>query len=396
MSSPFERASDTGSAFKSGQDLEHSPFLSESYVSTRSTSVAVTEPKFAKLLTAGCDMTTVLEAMDQELSAEDILGLFRMDLARPPMPEEPVPDPDYKPRPSTGTGRPPVDARHSKKETERRAQHKHYLDLSEIKIPDFFLELCGWEEPRGSGSKRTPRTKSSVLQAGCLYMWFLSGPVLRCLKNLPHNNKCLQEKAQQLENENRSLRLRYESLQSEAQSKTEHTNAAVREPLLQSPSLAVVGCHCSLSSLAPSVAGFTILEDLGSSAKSEAQLSRVPDCPTMVLSKCVKRRSASVSSHEEPDRASPTKKRKTTRHFTDKQAAAVRLTFDDDIENSFPNVDSVRDQNKDELTPTQMYRLRLSSAPSMQSATPSCWDSASIMSTGSFWDQPSPYSIVDS
>jgi hypothetical protein len=44
--------------------------------------------------------------------------------------------------------------------------------------------------------------------------------------------------------------------------------------------------------------------------------------------------------------------------FIDKQAGAVRLTFDHGMEESLPDMDIVRDQNKDDLTPTQMYRCK--------------------------------------
>ena len=391
---PFLYASNFRTASCSDPDLALSPLLSESARSTRSASVARTEPKFAKLLSAGCDMKVVLEAMDQELLPKDILGLFRVDLARPPMPEEPVSDPDYKPRPSPDTGKPPADANHSKKETERRAQHKHYLDLSEIKIPDFFLRLCGWEEPRGSGTKRTPRTKSSVLQAGCLFMWFLSGPVSRCLQTLLQNNDYLKEKVQRLESNNYDLRLRCQRLQLEGRIIVEHTDATGGEPTKQSPCLAPSGSHSFPTASTPSSSGFKILEDSGLSLKPGSSLSPPSDHPRRALPSS-KRRTSSASSHGELDPASPPKKRKTHLDFIANQGGVMRLHIDDDIENSVPDIDGVRDQNKNDLTPTRLYRLRLSSAPSLQSATPSCWDSASIISTGSSWDQPSPSSTAD-
>jgi hypothetical protein len=392
----FRYASNPGSAPYLRQAQEHPLFLRGSETSTRATSTPVTEPTFATLLTAGRDMKTVLEAMDQELSPQDVLDFWRVDLARPPMPEEPVSDPDYKPRPSTVTGRAPVDPRHSKKETDRRAQHKHYLDLSEIKIPDFFLKLCGWDEPRDSASKRTPRTKSSVLQAGCLYTWFLSGPVLRCFKSLLHNNRRLEEEVQRLENENHGLHLRCESLQSKGQVRAEHINTAVGKSSLKSPSLTLTGSHCSPSSSDPSLSGFTILEEPGFSVKPDTQLCLLSGRSMRAQSKSVKRRSPSVSPHREAEPTSPPKKRKTNSNFIDKRDEDVRLTFDEEKENSLSDIDSVRDQNKDDFTPTQMYRLRLSSAPSLQSAISSCWDSASAVSVSSSWDQPSPHSISDS
>ena len=271
---------------------------------TGSASGATAEPAFAKLLAAGRDMKSVLEAMDQDLSCEEILGLFRVDLARPSIPEEPVPDPEYKPRPSPLTGEPPKDPKHSRKETERRAQHKHYLDLSEIKIPDYFLKLCGWEEPRGSEIKRTPPTKSSILQAGCLYVWFLSVPVVRCLQSLRRKTKYLENEVKRLEVENHKLR--------------------------------------------------------------------------------------SAIYHGDPNPASSPKKRKISRQSFDAQDGPVRLAF---METSLPDIDSIRDRSKDDLTPTQMYQLGPSSAQSLPSGTASCWDS---MSSGSSWDQPSPHSTADS
>ena len=390
---PFLYTSDCRTASSSGPVLALSPLLSESEMSSRSASVARTEPKFAKLLAAGCDMKAVLDAMDQELSPEDILGLFRVDLARPPMPEEPVSDPHYKPRPSPVTGKPP-DPIHSKKETERRAQHKHYLDLSEIKIPDFFLKLCGWEEPRGSGTKRAPRTKSSVLQAGCLFMWFLSGPVLRCLQTLLQNNDYLEEKVQRLETENYDLRLQCQRLQLEGRIIVEQTDATGEEPIKQSRSLALSGSHSIPTASAPSSSGFRILEDSGHLLKPSGRLSPPSDHSRRAL-QSGKRRTSSASSHGEPDPGVPPKKRKTDLDFMANQGGAVRLKFDDNIENSVPDIDGVRDQNKDDLTPTRLFRLRLSSAPSLQNATHSCWDSTSVISTGSSWDQPSPSSTAD-
>src|SRR2546423_15223758 len=84
MNTQPERAPKAGSTVSSGQDLRNSPFLSESRVSARPADAAMEEPAFAKLLTAGCGMKTILEAMDQELSPEDVLGLFHVNLARPP------------------------------------------------------------------------------------------------------------------------------------------------------------------------------------------------------------------------------------------------------------------------------------------------------------------------
>ena len=198
---PVLPTSKPSSASFAGQGQEHLPLLAGSSDGNSATSTQKPEPLIVTLLAAASDMKTSLEAMDEEVSPQDILDILRVDLARPLMPDEPVSDPEYKPRPSTVTGRAPVDARHSKKETERRAQHKYYLGLLELKIPDFFLKLCGWDEPKECGSKRSPRTKSSVLQAGCLFMWFLSGPVLRSFKSLLDDNQHLEEKVQQLEAE---------------------------------------------------------------------------------------------------------------------------------------------------------------------------------------------------
>jgi hypothetical protein len=348
-----------GSASNSGQGLERLPLLRESNSCARVASTTSTEPTFAGLLAAGHDMKTVLEAMDQELSPEDVVGFFRVDLARPPMPEEPVPDPDYKPRPSTVTGKAPVDPRHSKKETERRAQHKYYLDLSETKIPDYFLKLCGWDEPQDSGTKRTPRTKSSVLQAGCLYMWFLSGPVLRCLKNLLHANHNLKEEVQRLKNENDSLRAQRESSETNVQIKAEHTNVATGERPLKSPNLTLTESHCSPSPSAPSLSGLTVLDESSISVDPATHLSRPSGWSTSSQPKSVKRRGPSFVSHGERSPASSSKKRKTIGRFIDKQAGAVGLTFDHDVEDSLPGMDIVRDQTKDDLTPTQMYRRKL-------------------------------------
>jgi hypothetical protein len=352
VSPRFQYAANAGSASNSGQGLERLPLLRESNSCARVASTTSTEPTFAALLAAGHDMRTVLEAMDQELSPEDVVGFFQVDLARPPMPEEPVPDPDYKPRPSTVTGKAPVDPRHSKKETERRAQHKYYLDLSETKIPDYFLKLCGWDEPKDSGTKRTPRTKSSVLQAGCLYMWFLSGPVLRCLKSLLHANHNLKEEVQRLKNENDSLRVQGESSETNPQIKDEHKN-------VKSPSLTLTESHCSPSPSAPSLNGLTVLDESSISVRPATHLSLPSDWSTSGQPKSTKRRGPSFISHGECSPASPSKKRKTVGRFIDKQAGAVRLTFDDDMEESLPDVDIVRAQNKDDLTPTQMYRRKL-------------------------------------
>lgn len=390
----FQYVSNAESAPSSGQDPENAPVETKSKDSTRVASSPIKEPAFARLLTAGCDMKTVLEAIDQELSPKEVLDVLRVDLIRPPMPEEPVSDPDYKPRSSTITGKPPADVQHSKKETERRAQHKYYLDLSEIKIPDFFLKLCGWDEPRDSGGRRTPRTKSSILQAGCLYMWFLSGPVLRCFKSLLHDNHRLKEEVQQLANENHGLRLQCESLQSEAQIRAKHMNAAGSVTGLNPPSLTLAGSHCYPSSSSPNLSGFIDTKEPSFSVTPHKQLS--PECPARVHFKSGKGRSLSISSHNGASPASPPKKRKTNRYFIDKQDTAVRLNFDEDTENSLPDIDSVGDQNNDDLTQTQMYRLRLSLAPSPQSATPSHWNSPSITSTSSSWDQPSPHSIAGS
>jgi hypothetical protein len=316
----FQYAANADSASYSGQGLERLPLLRESNSCARVASTTSTEPTFAALLAAGHDMRTVLEAMDQELLPEDVVGFFRVDLARPPMPEEPVPDPDYKPRPSTVTGKAPADPRHSKKETERRAQHKYYLDLSETKIPDYFLKLCGWDEPKDSGAKRTPRTKSSVLQAGCLYMGFLSGPVLRCLKNLLHANHNLKEEVQRLKNENDSLRVQGESSETSAQIKAEHTNVASGERPLKSPSLTLTESHCSPSPSAPSLSGLTALDESSVSVDPTTLLSLPSNWSTSGQPKSVKRRGPSFLSHGECSPASPSKKGKTVGHFIDKQA----------------------------------------------------------------------------
>jgi hypothetical protein len=350
----FEHAANTGSTSNSGQGLERS---SQSNGCARVASTTVTEPTFATLLTAGHDMKTVLKAMDQELSPEDVIGFFRADLARPPMPEEPVPNLNYKPRPSPMTGKPPANAQHSKKETERRAQHKYYLDLSEAKIPDYFLKLCGWDEPKDSGAKRTLRTKSSVLQAGCLYIWFLSDPVLRCLKNLLHANYSLKEEVQRLKNE--TDRLRAQRQETKAQIKAEHTNAADGKRPLKSPSSLLPESHCSPSSAAPSLGGLTVLEESSVSPDPATSLSLPSDCSTSGQPKSVKRRGSLFPSRGEHGPASQSKKRKTVGHFIGKQDGAVSLTFGHDIQESLPDMDIVRDQNKDELTPTQMYRRKL-------------------------------------
>lgn len=359
MSPRFQYVADAGSASNPGQGLERLPLLRESNDHAKVASTTATEPTFATLLTAGHDMRTVLEAMDQELSPEDVIGFFRVDLARPPMPEEPVPDPDYKPRLSTATGSAPGDARHSKKETERRAQHKYYLDLSETKIPDYFLKLCGWDEPKDSGIKRTPRTKSSVLQAGCLYMWFLSDPVLRCLKNLLRANHNLKEEVQRLKKENDRLHVQGESSETKAQIKTEHTNAAGGEQPLKSPSLTLTKSHCSPSTSAPGLSGLTVLDDSSFSVDPATHLPLPSDWSTSGQPKPVKRRSPSFTSRGEYSPTSQPKKRKAVGRFVDKQAGAVRLTFGHDMEESLPDMDIVRDQNKNDLTPTQIYRCKL-------------------------------------
>jgi hypothetical protein len=358
VSPHFQYIANASSASNSGQGLERLPLLRGSTGRAGTASTTATEPTFATLLTAGHDMRTVLEAMDQELSPEDVIGFFRVALARPPMPDEPIPDPDYKPRPSTVTGRAPVDPRHSKKETERRAQHKYYLDLSETKIPDYFLKLCGWDEPKDSGMKRTPRTKSTVLQAGCLYMWFLSGPVLRCLKNLLHANHNLKEEVQRLKNENDSLRGQGESSVTNAQIKAEHTNVASGERPLKSPNFTLTESHCSPSPSVPSLSGLTALDESTVSVDPTTHLPLPSDWSTSGQPKSVKRRGPSFISHGERSPASPSKKRQTVGRFIDKQAGAVRLTFDHDMEEPLPDMDIVRDQNKDDLTPTQMYRRK--------------------------------------
>jgi hypothetical protein len=380
--------SNPGSASYAGQGQDHPPFPPRSHDGNSATSVQKPELLFVTLLAAGSDMKTILEAMDQEISPQDVLNFLRVELARPPMPEEPVSDPDYKPRPSTVTGRAP-DALHSRKETERRAQHKHYLDLSELKIPDFFLKLCGWDEPNEAGSKRSPRTKSSVLQAGCLYVWFLSGPVLRCFKGLLHDNRHLEEKVQRLEAENHRLLLRYESLPTEAQVKAEHAEARGGESTLQSPRLKTGDFPLSPSPPAPSLNGFAISQEAGFFGKHDPQLPLPSAISSGAQFKSKKRRTPSVLSQRERSLASPHKRRKTNSDPDKRQDTAMRLTMDDEVENSLPDIASVKDENKDDITPTQMYRLRLSSAPSLQSTTPSCWDIASVLSTSSSWDQPS-------
>ena len=359
VSPHFQYAAHAGSASNPGQGLERLPLLRVSNGCARVTSTTATEPTFATLLTAGHDMRTVLKAMDQELSPEDVIGFFRVDLARPPMPEEPVPDPDYKPRLSTATGKAPGDARHSKKETERRAQHKYYLDLSETKIPDYFLKLCGWDEPKDSGTKRTPRTKSSVLQAGCLYMWFLSDPVLRCLKNLLHANHNLKEEVQRLKKENDRLHVQRESSEAKAQIKAEYTDAAGGERPLKSPSLTLTESHCSPSTSAPGLSGLPVPDDSSFSVDPTAHLPLPSDWSRSGQPKSVKRRSLSFTSRGEYSPTSQPKKRKTVGRFIDKQAGAVRLTFGHDMEESLPDMDIVREQNKDDLTPTQIYRRKL-------------------------------------
>jgi len=359
MSPHLQYAANAGFASNSGQGLERLPLLRGSNSCAKVASTTSPEPTFAALLAAGYDMRTVLKAMDQELSPEDVVGFFRVDLARPPMPEEPAPDPDYRPRPSTVTGKAPADPQHSRKETERRAQHKYYLDLSETKIPDYFLKLCGWDEPKDSGTKRTPRTKSSVLQAGCLYMWFLSGPVLRCLKNLLHANHNLKEEVQRLKNENDSLRVPGESSETKPQIKARNTNVASGERPLISPSLTLTESHCSPSPLAPSLSRLTVLDESSVSVDPATHPSLPSDCSTSGQPKSVKRRSPSFISHEERSPASPSKKRKTVGRFIDRQAGAVRLTCDHDTKESLSDMDIVRDQNKDDLTPTQMYRRKL-------------------------------------
>lgn len=384
-----------GSVSYAGQDQEHSPLPVGSHDGNSATSVQKPEPLFATLLAAGSDMKTILEAMDQEISPQDVLDFLRVELARPPMPDEPVSDADYKPRPSTVAGRAPANAEHSKQETKRRAQHKHYLDLSELKIPDFFLKLCGWDEPKESGSKRSLRTKSSVLQAGCLYLWFLSGPVIRCFKSLLHDNRHLEEKVQRLETENYRLLLRCESLQTEAHAKDEHAEASVWESTLQSPSLKTGGFPFSTSPPAPSLNCFTISPEAGLLGKHDPQLPLPSEISSGAQSKSSKRRTSSVLSQREERPVSPHKRRKANSDFDKRQNAAMRLTSYDEVENSLPDIASKRDENKDDVTPTQMYRLRLSSAPSLQSATPSGWDSASVLSNSSSWDQPSPHSIPD-
>jgi hypothetical protein len=354
VSPHFQYAANAGSASNSGQ-----PLLRESNGCARVASTTAAEPTFATLLTAGHDMRTVLEAMDQELSPEDVIGFFRVDLARPPMPEEPVPDPDYKPRSSSVPGKAPADTRHSQKETERRAQHKYYLDLSETKIPDYFLKLCGWDEPKDSGTKRTPRTKSSVLQAGCLYMWFLSDPVLRCLKTLLHDNHNLKEEVQRLKKENNRLHVQWESSETKVQIKAEHTNAAGGERPLKSPSLTLTEPHCSPSTSAPGLGGLAVLDDPSFPVDPATHLPLPSDGSTSGQPKSVKRRSPSFTSRGEHSPASQSKKRKTVGHFIDEQAGAVRLAFDHDMEESLPDMDILRDQNKDDPTPTQIYRRKL-------------------------------------
>jgi hypothetical protein len=338
-------------------------------------------------LAAGSDMTTILEAMDQEISPQDVLDICRVDLARPPMPDEPVSDPEYKPRPSTVTGRAPVDVRHSKKETERRAQHKHYLDLSELKIPDFFLKLCGWDEPKECGSKRSPRTKSSVLQAGCLYMWFLSGPVFRRFKSLLHDNQHLEEKVQRLEAEN---------LQTQAHAKAEHTQAGGGDSTLQSPSITTGGFPLASSLPPPCLDSFTISQAARFFGKHDLRLPLPSEISSGAQSKSNKRRAPSISSQREKSPVSPHKRRKANSGLDTKRDAAMRLAADDEAGNSLPDIAGVRGEKKEDVTPTQICRLRLSSAPSPQSATPSCWDTASVLSNSSSWDQSSPHSIVDS
>jgi hypothetical protein len=396
MGAEFLYTSNAGSASCAAQAQEHPPFLTGFQDGTRAKSAPIIEPKFAALLTAGSDMKTVLEAMDQELSPQDVFDFLRVDLARPPMPKEPVVDPDYKPRPSTLTGQAPKNARHSEKETERRAQHKHYLDLSELKIPDFFLKLCGWDEARDSGSKRTPRTKSSILQAGCLYMWFVSGPVIHCYKSLLQNNHRLEEEVKRLEKESHGLLLRCESVQFEDPTKAEHRNAASGQSSLKSGRVPPSGSHRSPLSTAPSLDGFTILEEPEFSRNDDTHLFLLSEYSRRVQSKSSKRRSPSVPSQGESSPASPPKKRKANRDVIVKQDVAAKMSFEDDIENSVPDIAFMRDQNKYDLTPSQMDRMSLSSAPSLQSATSSCWDSASVVSTSSSWGQPSPHSIADS
>ena len=174
--------------------------------------------------------------------------------------------------------------------------------------------------------------------------------------NANHN---LKEEVQRLKNENDSLRVQGESSETCAQIKAEHTNVASGERPLKSPSLTLTESHCSPSPSAPSLSGLTALDESSVSVDPTTLLSLPSNWSTSGQPKSVKRRGPSFISHGECSPASPSKKRKTVGHFIDKQAGAVKLTFDHDVEESLPDMDTVRDQNKDDLTPTQMYRRKL-------------------------------------
>lgn len=380
-----------------GRARVHPPLREESSDGTRANSLKTPELIFAELLIAGSDMETVLDAMSQEISPQDVLDILRMDLARPPMPEEPVSDPDYKPRSSRSTRKAPPDVQHCKNETKRRAQHKHYLDLSELTIPDFFLKMCGWDEPGEGGSKRTPRTKSSILQAGCLYMWFSSGPVLRCFKSLLHSNQHLEEKVKHLQTENQCLLLRCQSLQSQAQVKTEHIEAATLESPIQLLSLTNTRTDRSPCSSARSLEDPTLSHQTGFASKHNPMPPALCDHPTRRTQlKSRKRRRPTVLLHVSEDPASPLKRRKTNSEFVEKWDSGLRLAFGHDGEHSFRNIECIKDRNRENVNAAPMYRQGLSSAPSSQSVTTLCWDSASVVSTSSSWDVSSPQSIAHS
>jgi hypothetical protein len=143
------------------------------------------------------------------------------------------------------------------------------------------------------------------------------------------------------------------------QIKAEHTDAASGERPLKSPSLTLTESHCSPSTSAPGLSRLAVLDDSGFPVDSATHLPLPSDWSTSGQPKSVKRRSPSFTSRGEYSSASQPKKRKTVGRFIDKQAGAVRLAFGHDMDEPLPDMDNVRDQNKDDLTPTQIYRRKL-------------------------------------
>jgi hypothetical protein len=198
-----------------------------------------------------------------------------------------------------------------------------------------------------------------------------------------------------LEAESRRLLLQCQNLQTQAHAKAEHTQAGGGESTLQSPSITTGGFSLASSLPPPCLDSFTISQAARFSGKHDLRLPLPSEISPGAQSKSHKRRTPSVSFQREKSPVSPHKRRKANSGLDTKQDAAMRLAADDEAENSLLDIAGVRDEKKGDVNSTQMCRLRLSSAPSLQSATPSCWDTASVLSNSSSGDQSS-HSIADS